>query len=106
MRYVKKYTGDKTYLFPNGAIATPEVIYATYPAAREFTFALVTDSSGETIYQFQSLSSLKAVYDIDEADEDTAISLIQEKMNEPAPAPVPTAEERIAAALEYQNMIM
>ena len=34
-----------------------------------------------------------------------AISKIEELRNAPAPEPDPTAEERIAAALEYQNLV-
>ena len=36
--------------------------------------------------------------------EDEAIARIEELRNAPIPEPDPTAEERIEAALEYQNL--
>ncbi len=36
--------------------------------------------------------------------EDEAIAKIEELRNAPIPEPDPTAEERIEAALEYQNL--
>jgi hypothetical protein len=38
------------------------------------------------------------------APPETNIPLLEEAMNAPPPEPEPSAEERIAAALEYQNL--
>lgn len=104
---LEKYTGEKTYMFPTGALATPEVVYNNYPAAKVFTFVVGTDKNGQVMQSMDNLSVLRDVYDIDAAlSEDEAIAAIEEIMNTPEEPveDVPTAEERIAAALEYQVM--
>lgn len=104
---LEKYTGEKTYMFPTGALATPDVVYNKYPAAKVFTFVVGTDTSGQVMQSMDNLSVLRDVYDIDASlSEDEAIVAIEEIMNTPE-KPVeqePTAEERIAASLEYQVM--
>ena len=104
---LEKYTGEKTYMFPTGALAAPEVVYEKYPAAKMFTFVVGTDKNGQVMQSMDNLSVLRDVYDIDAAlSEDEAIAEIETIMNTPQ-EPVeqePTAEERIAAALEYQVM--
>ena len=107
MTKLEKYTGEKTYMFPTGAIATPEVVYAEYPAAKVFTFVVGTDKNGQVMQSMDNLSVLRDVYSIDEAlSEDEAIAAIETIINTPQEEtePEPTAEERIAAALEYQVM--
>ena len=104
---LEKYTGEKTYMFPTGAIATPDVVYNNYPAAKVFTFVVGTDKNGQVMQSMDNLSVLRDVYNIDSTlSEDEAIAAIEEIMNAPEePAEqTPTAEERIAAALEFQVM--
>ena len=49
---------------------------------------------------------MRGVYGVDSSlTEDEAIAKIEEIINTPAPEAEPTAEERIASALEFQNMI-
>ncbi len=101
---LEKFDGTKTYQFPSGKIATPEVIYAEYPGTRHFTHVLQV--SGEVCQAIMNLSAMRAMYNIDESlNEAEAIAAIEAIMNEPQPEPEPTAEERIAAAMEYQNMM-
>ena len=111
--YIEKYDGTKTYMYPNSAIATPEVVANDFPAWKLFPHVVVTD--GQTIYSFMSLTSMRSQYNIDESlDEDAAIAAINEKMAEP-PVEVerePAAEEitatslaSIAASMEYQNLL-
>lgn len=105
---LEKYTGTKNYLAPSGKLMTPEEVYKKAPAASSFTFVVETDANGEAMFAFDSLSTLRAVYNIDSSlGEDEAIAAIENLRNNPPetqPAE-PTPEERIAAALEYQNLI-
>lgn len=107
MKIIEKYTGEKVYMFPNGAIATKEAVLADFPAALTFVHIVETDEAGEVMFAFQNLSAMRTMYNIDKSlSEDEAIAAIQEIVNTP---PVvteaePTPEERIAAAMEYQVM--
>lgn len=106
MIYIEKYTGNKTYQAPSGALMTPEVVLRECPACTVFTHIVQTDAAGEMMFALQNLSAMRDQYDIDpvlgEAD---AIETLQAVLNAPAPEPMPSAEERIAAALEYQNLM-
>lgn len=105
MKIIEKYTGEKTYMFPNGAIATPEVVKAKYPAVTAFVHIVETDENGEVLWALQNLSAMRTHYGIDASlSVDDAIAAIQDIVNTPQPEPEPSAEERIAAALEYQNV--
>ena len=106
MKIVEKYTGEKTYMFPNGALATKEEVLKQFPAALAFVHYVETDENGEVMWAFQNLSAMRTVYKIDKAlSEAEALAKIQEIINtEPAVATPPPAEERIASALEFQNL--
>ena len=102
---IEKYTGDKTYMFPNGAIATKEAVLKQFPAALSFVHLVETDENGEIMWAFQNLSAMRTMYEIDSSlSEEDALKKIEEIINTPPPDPSPTAEERIAAALEFQNV--
>ncbi len=49
MKKILIYTGDKTFMFPNGALATPEVMAKKYPAIISFKHAIQTDENQEVI---------------------------------------------------------
>ncbi len=104
MKIIEKYTGDKTYMFPNGGLATPEEMKAQFPAVAVFPHIIETDEAGQVAFAVQNLSAMRGVYGIDPAlSEDEAIAAIQEIVNTPpAVDDTPSPEERIAAALEYQ----
>lgn len=109
MKIVKKYTGEKTYMFPNGTIATKEIVLAKFPAALTFTHIIESDENEEVMFALQNLSAMRNVYNIDSSlTEEEAIAAIQTAVNTPPEtaeaANDPTPEERIAAALEYQVM--
>lgn len=107
MKKLLKYTGDRTFMYPNGAVATPEIVKRDYPAVEMFTHVIETDENCEVMYAIMNLSAMRSMYQIDAAlSEDEAIAAIEELMNTPEEPveDVPTAEERIAAALEYQVM--
>lgn len=104
---LEKYTGSKIYMFPNGNLATKEAVLEEFPAATTFTYVVTTDEGGEVMWGMDNLSGLRSLHGIDASlSEDEAISEIEEIMNTPEEIveAEPTAEERIAAALEYQVM--
>lgn len=106
MKKVEKYTGDKTYMFPNGAIATKEAVLKQFPAALTFVHYVETDENGEVMWAFQNLSAMRTMYEIDSSlSEDEALAKIEEIINTPPPEPEPSAEERMASAMEFQNLM-
>lgn len=106
MKKIIKYTGDKVFMFPNGELATKERVLLDFPAALTFTHIIETDEAEEVCFAVQNLSAMRGIYNIDSSlSEEEAILAIQEIVNAPAPEPEVTAEERIASALEYQNLM-
>lgn len=103
---IEKYTGEKTYMFPNGAIATKEAVLKQFPAALSFVHFVETDENGEIMWAFQNLSAMRTMYEIDSSlSEEDALKKIEEIINTPPPEPEPSAEERMAAAMEFQNLM-
>lgn len=39
------YDGKKTYMYPSGALATPETVQADFPAIRTFPHVVTTDEN-------------------------------------------------------------
>jgi hypothetical protein len=106
MKKIIKYDGTKTFMYPNGALATPERVIADFPAVQIFTHIIETDEQEQVCFAVQNLAAMRGIYGVDGSlTEDEAIAKIQEIINTPTPEPEPTAEERIASALEFQNMI-
>lgn len=105
MKILEKYTGTKTYMYPNGHLASPETIERDYPAIIAFTHVIETDEAGQVCFAIQNLAAMRSMYNIDTSlSEDEAIIALQEKINE-VPEIEISAEERIASALEFQNMM-
>ena len=103
MKKIIKYDGTKTFMYPNGAIATPEKILEDFPSVSIFTHIIETDEAEQVCFAVQNLSALRGIYNIDKAlTEDEAIAKIEEIINtpEPEPEPVESTEERTAKALE------
>lgn len=105
MKKLEKYLGNKTYMFPNGVLATPEKMLSEFPAVLTFAHIIETDEAGEVCFAVQNLSAMRSLYGIDATlTEVEAIAKIEEKINA-EPEHEPSAEERIASALEYQNLM-
>lgn len=103
---IEKYTGNKTYMFPNGELATLERVKKDYPAVEAFTHIVETDEAGQVMFAIQNLAAIKSQMGIDvSVSEEDAISLIEELRNAPAPEPEVSDLERVAAALEFQNVL-
>lgn len=106
MKKIEKYTGSKIYMFPNGTVATVEAVTQQFPAWEHFVHVVETDENGEVMWAFQNLSALRTMHGISPAlSEAEAIAAIQTILNTPPPEPQPSAEERIAAAMEFQNLM-
>lgn len=104
MLKLEKFDGTKTYMFPNGDIATPERIRQQFPAVDHFVHVL--EVNGDVCQAVMNLNALRQIHTVDDGlDEAGAILAIQAEMNKPIPEPEPTAEERIAAAMEYDNLM-
>ena len=106
MKILEKYTGDKVYMFPNGGLATKDAVLKSFPAALSFVHIVETDENGEVMWAFQNLSAMRSMHNIDKSlTEAEAIAALQEIINTaPVVDDTPSAEERIAAALEFQNL--
>lgn len=105
--YDEATDSKKTYLFPSGAVATTEVLKKHFPClSTGLKVVLILDALGETIYTVQSLSSLADAMGVDPTREASLVLAdIEAQVNKEPEEPMPTPEERIAAALEYQNMM-
>lgn len=105
MKKVIKYDGTKTFMYPNGELATPERVLADFPAVLTFPHIIETDEAEEVCFAVQNLSAMRGIYKIDSSlTIDEAIAKIEEIINT-EPEEVVSAEERIASALEYQNLM-
>lgn len=103
MKHIIKYVGGRTFMYPNGALATPEKILEDFPAILAFPHIIETDENEEVLFAVQNLSAARSMYNIDKAlSEEEAIAKINEIVNtEPEEVEQePTAEERTATALE------
>lgn len=104
MLRLEKFDGQKTYMFPSGEIATPEKIREQFPAVDYFTHVL--EINGNVCQAVMELAALRSIHNIDPSlSDDEAIAEIEAIINTPPPPSEPTPEERIAAALEYQNLL-
>ena len=103
---IEKYDESKTYMYPNGDLASPERVKKDFPAVTAFTHIVETDEAGQVMFAIQNLAAIKSQMGIDSSlSEEEAMAKIEELRNTPQPEPDPTAQDRIAAALEFQNVL-
>lgn len=104
MLKLEKFDGTKTYMFPTGKLATPEIMVRKYPALEHFTH--IIEVNGDVCQAIMNLEAMRQMHDIDPAlSEDDAIAALEVIINTPdEPDPdYQSPEMRIAAALEEQN---
>lgn len=95
------YNGRKTYMYPNGEVATPERIEQDFPAISIFKHVIETDASGQVCFAVENFSAMRTRYEIDSSlTDEEAIAAIQEIINTPQEAPAYDDQTRIADALE------
>lgn len=106
MYKLEKYTG-KTYMAPSGTLYTPERMKQDFEAVDVFPHVIQTDENSEMCWAVMNLSAMRSQYAIDPSlTEDEAIAALEEMINTPQEVDsTPSAEERIAAALEFQNLM-
>lgn len=106
MRKVLKYDGSKEYMFPNGEIATKERVLKEYPSILAFPHLIITDADEEVLTEIVHVGQAKSIYNLDSnLSLDEIIIQIERIINTPQES-TPSPEERIAAALEFQNLMM
>lgn len=86
---------------------TPEFVIEQNPAVNQFVHIVETDSHGEMMFSLENLSAVRSFYNVSsEYTEEEAIQAIEDIRNaSPEIDTTPSAMERIAAQLEYQNLI-
>lgn len=108
MKYFEFYDNTKTYYSPIGEVYSPEVVGMTYAIVNSgLPVVIDTDKSHMLFGGYGLLSQYRDTYDIDdELTNEEALAEIERIANLPQPKPEPTPEERIASAMEYQNLII
>ena len=96
---------------PIGKELTPEEVFAEYPAARLPNMKYIICDAPISMGVFMEFEATKEHYKrlgvpiTDEMDDQEVLDAISDWEENP-PEPEPTAEERIAAMLEFQAMMM
>lgn len=108
MRYFELYDNTKTYYSPIGEELTPEVVGARYAIVNSgLPVVIETDKSHVVFGGYGLLSQYRDIYDIDDAlSDEEALTEIERVANLPQPEPQLSPEERIAAALEFQTVLL
>lgn len=104
------FNNEKTYITPDMKQLTPEMAAMKYDIINTgLTCVIETDAEGVMLYTVPEPIHIAAErLDINPEDyqNDTElIAAMEEVLNDPLPEPAPSAEERIASALEFQNIL-
>lgn len=108
MKY-KIWNKTDSLVTPTGKILTPQQVFEQYPSAGLEGMKYIIADQPISMAVFMEFEATKAFYkqlgvpitdDMTDQEVLDAISAWEEN----PPAPEPTAEERIAAALEFQNL--
>lgn len=108
LRKFEFYNSEKTYLFPNLELATPERIQMEFSAVNNFKCVVETDEEGQIFYASYLFTDIRDRLGVERglSDEETLIKMAEKINTPPVINSEPTAEERIASAMEYQNLLM
>lgn len=106
MKKVELYNREKTYYSPSGFVWTPEAVLEKHPAMFDTDYLVVTDESGEMALAFEHVGQVRSHEGIDPTlsvqDVIKEVEIIENMPPEPA---APSAEERLASAQEYKNLM-
>lgn len=111
MTKYKIWNGTDTLITPVGEVLSAEQVKAKYPASAVAGMKYVICDSPISLGVFMEFTQTKASYkqmgvpitdDMTDQEVLDAITYFEEN----PPAPEPTAEERIAASLEFQSMML
>ena len=103
---LKVWNKQDSLILPNGKVCTPEEVYQDYPWAR-FAETVIIGINGGITSSIDNLSILCDAHDVVELEsgEDTLLAIKNKIENDKLKALEPTAEERIASAMEFQNLM-
>ena len=107
-RYLTLYDNTKTYVTPDMNQAPPSMVAEKYSVVNIGVSCVIeTDESGIMLYTAPApISVMRSNYSIEQTlTDEEAIRAIEEILNAPEPDQEPSANDRIAAALEYQNLL-
>ena len=108
-KYFELYNHKKTYYSPIGELFTPEEVGKRYAIVNSgLPVVIETDADHIIFAGYGLLSQYKALYNIDDSlSDEEALNAIIEKANEMEEQTQTfiSPEERIASALEYQNLM-
>lgn len=94
MRKLVIYDGTKTYMYPSGALATPERVLQDSPAILTFPHVIETDEAEQVLGAVDNLSARRSREGIDSSlSNEEAVAVLQDKLNAPPPIPEPSAED-------------
>ena len=110
MKY-KIWDRQQTLITPIGEVLTPEQVIERYPAAGIEGMKYIICGAPISLGVFMEFEATKEHYKrlgvpITDTMSDQEVLDAISAWEENPPAPEPTAEERIAAALEFQNLMM
>lgn len=110
MKY--KFWDKQEYLItPTGEVLTPQQVFQRYPASQLPNIKYVIADQDINMAVFMEFGMMKESYKrlgvpiTDDMTDEEVLNAISQWEENP-PMPEPTAEERIAAALEFQNIMM
>jgi len=110
MKY-KIWDRQQTLITPIGEVLTPEQVIERYPAAGIEGMKYIICDAPISLGVFMEFEATKEHYKrlgvpITDTMTDQEVLDAISAWEENPPVPAPTAEERIAAALEFQNIMM
>ena len=110
MKY-KIWDRQQTLITPIGEVLTPEQVIERYPAAGIEGMKYIICDAPISLGVFMEFEATKEHYKrlgvpITDTMTDQEVLDAISYWEENPPAPEPTSEERIAAALEFQNLLM
>lgn len=106
------YNNTKTYVYQTSHMATPERVAEEYPIVNlpDLKCVIGTDKTETMFYTVPEpllvMASRLGVNPEDYTTDEELLQALEDISNAPQPEPEPSAEERIAAAMEYQSMMM
>lgn len=109
--HLKLYNSNDIYMSPKNEIMDANAVLAHFPAVSHFTFVVQTDQTEQIMFGFYNINVLRSKYNIDVSlDNVEAVEAIENAWNteleeQEAAARTPSAEERTAAALEFQTLM-
>lgn len=102
------YDRTRTMMYPSGDMANPARMEQDFPAMAVFPHVILTDESEQVCWAVQNFAAARSNAGIaaDVPDEE-ALAMLTAAENAPREAElILTPEERIAAALEFQSLMM